>query len=389
MQISQYLEGYYGVFRTCYVQTYGSNTICSRDTDCPANTPCDLQSHLCAPPSFQQEEDYFTCVFNSVGSEILVTLKQYLGVPSATTNEELYSTLRQQTLTKDCMSATGLNFPFHTYITFEWDILECDVAAHTNFGYILYDFWGVDYSLDPGPTSLEPYCGQRLWVCIALIPKFVFLTDLSSCTKFDFQSDVETCLSVMNTNYGGCALDTNSTGCKNTYQSAPQSFCGVCLNEDTCISVSSLDDCSGFTCVLPDGSVDSTLDQARLSIIDYFHWQIVITKCLLFQVSCEQSGICSVSCGYSCQSAVPGMCVVQTSDPSVCNSTISTFYQDLNLCAYETLTQGNCSAVPNATFVVSKKRKKERVKTTDHGFNLFVVDLSFFSSAMQSLPELG
>jgi hypothetical protein len=65
----------------------------------------------------------------------------------------------------------------------------------------------------------------------------------------------------MNCNYGGCAIDTNSTECQDACNAAPASFCGVCLNNDTCVPVSDSGDCTGSACVLPDSSVDSTLNQ--------------------------------------------------------------------------------------------------------------------------------
>jgi hypothetical protein len=166
IQISSYEEGFFNVFRTCHSQIYNSNSMCSRDSDCPSNVPCDLESHLCAPLSEIQEENFFSCIYNNVGTGILASLGEYINLPPSSTNEELYIALRQYTLNKDCMASTGLNLPFHFYYTFDWSEADCTDFAVTYYGYPMGEVFGVDSSLDLGPSSLETYCGQRTFVCV-------------------------------------------------------------------------------------------------------------------------------------------------------------------------------------------------------------------------------
>jgi hypothetical protein len=92
-----------------------------------------------------------------------VGLREQLSLSDDSTNALLYETLRQATLTTDCIASSGLNFPYRTYYELSWD------GACTTPGYFGQGIQPCpDESCDPGPTdeAADPNCGlTRSWVC--------------------------------------------------------------------------------------------------------------------------------------------------------------------------------------------------------------------------------
>jgi hypothetical protein len=161
IQIEEYQDGVYSIFRQCQALIYNTYTICSNDADCALGVPCDLVAHRCAPPPSIQEEEYFGCVFSKLTTGLQSALKGILKLPFETTNAELYSALRQQIKTQDCLAASGPNTPYHSY--YEYTYVPFPGCAYT-YGYYGY---GVDMCLDEtcdgGPDSDGAYC-ERAWV---------------------------------------------------------------------------------------------------------------------------------------------------------------------------------------------------------------------------------
>jgi hypothetical protein len=164
IQIEAYQNGVYSIFRQCQASIYNIHTVCSNDEDCALGVPCDLVSHLCAPPPSILEEDYFGCIFSKLTTGLQSALKGILQLPFEATTAELYSALRQQTLTQDCLAASGPNTPYHSYYEYTYNSGDFAFCVYT------YTYYGdgaemcLDETCDGGPDSDGAYC-TRFWVC--------------------------------------------------------------------------------------------------------------------------------------------------------------------------------------------------------------------------------
>jgi hypothetical protein len=204
---------------------------CSKDSDCSLGVPCDFAIHTCAPSSTIQDQNYLRCILNGVASGIISQLKTVVLLPATAIVDDLYASLLDSMQIEDCIAATGFNAPYHSYHQFSWGSITSLCATESPIP--IEDC--PDYACDPGVTTGVLSCrGPRSWVCRQL---FCYLRIYPYLTQYDYPSTQAACTSVWNCNYGGCEITSDNSACYEACYNAPDSFCGVCLNNYTCIEV--------------------------------------------------------------------------------------------------------------------------------------------------------
>ncbi|KAN0029069.1 hypothetical protein ACTFIV_010939 [Dictyostelium citrinum] len=283
-----------------------SNVDCTSDQDCksfsgPTST-CDLYSRKCVPDFNYLDNLYLNCIFSQLDQSIIFKLLQRPFSLNQTMIQEIYNYYQKE----DCINYGPFEqdrqrFKYYSYQQedhyYESPLClddSCPLVHDLNYDDIYGDFgrfntWNEDTI---GYCDLLGFCNSD-----------------SSCLGIYGDPTLSTCI-------GDCNVD----------------FCGFCSNNTDSLchnfNVNDQTTCesTGY-CMYPNGDYEQILES-----------------------ECQQSGVCSVPCGYSCQGFI-GCAITNVINETQCLAITSTTWDNsFSLCYDNTiLSPEQCIVDPTST----------------------------------------
>ncbi|EGC37857.1 hypothetical protein DICPUDRAFT_29604, partial [Dictyostelium purpureum] len=283
------------VLRQCQADVVLDTPTCSSDQECKTfsgpNGVCDMFTRKCLPDFQFIDKRYLTCIFSQLDQATIFKLLHKPFSLNDTIIQELYNYYQSE----DCINQGTFT---------QRQIFQYLPKSSSE------DIYSSPHCLDDSCPLVHDVYYDGVY---SYYKQYIY-QDFTNCELFGICNSNPACYGVSSTQT--CASDCNSNG----------DFCGYCSNSTDAL-------CYNF----------NNNDQVSCTSSDYCIVGNNQFEENLSQSECEESGVCDIPCGYSCDGFV-GCALINVPNEEICLSVpLTSWDMTYNICKYDVATQDQCT----------------------------------------------